>query len=663
VVVDDAGLPVPDATVRVGWLSEVHTRETRTFADGSFEVAACEPGRKPVAAVAPGFAATTLEADINEATPPLRLVLQPGKALRFRVVDRAGLPISGTWFALETIEARHMADAVPAVIPNTAFSGLTDAEGRAVWENAPDQDLTFAVAKSGYMRKDNVPMRPGEQEHLVVLQPALTIAGTVSDASTGEPISDFRILCGWPQTFLGEQRRRWSSIDRHQLAFSGGTFRHSLEERITGGIPNPGYIFKFEAEGYASYVTRVFSPDEGEVEFAVALLPAETVTVTVLLPDGQPATRCDVGFISPGAYLTLLAGGLDRRRAAEAVTTDAAGQFRLPADDEVTTVVAANPHGFAMASRAALQIEPVLLLQVWARVEGRIWGRRKPAPGRELRLDNLYMTHEGPFPALQLDPSYRRTSDNNGQFVFEQVPPIRLRLIELVAVETPPPQSAQGHSLSFLQTIQPQPGQTAFVEIGQDTLAVRFRLRWPDGAMSQVNDRVAFARIATPIPHLPAETHISRSAVTRSWPLTEAPDGAWEADDVIPGHYVVRAALVGVSSDGADQPQPRQFEGHLVVPAGGEGGVVDLGEVALQPLLDAEGSSIRPFASADDFGRRRAEERVDGLVAGDIAVIAAAMSVLGEHVDDAPSITNIPQQRASPKSFSANGARWRMVSL
>jgi hypothetical protein len=224
------------------------------------------------------------------------------------------------------------------------------------------------------------------------------------------------------------------------------------------------------------------------------------------------------------------------------------------------------------------------------------------------------MTHGGPFPALQLDPSYRRTSDNNGQFVFEQVPPISLRLIELVAVETPPPQSAQGHSLSFLETIQPQPGQTAFVEIGQDTLAVRLRLRWPDGAMSQVNDRVAFARIAIPIPHLPAENRISRSAVTRSWRLTQAPDGAWEAEDVNPGHYVVRAALVGASSDGADQPQPRQFEGHLVVPAGGEGGAVDLGEVALQPLLDTEGFSVQPLASADDFIRRSPAETVDCLV-------------------------------------------------
>ena len=61
----------------------------------------------------------------------------------------------------------------------------------------------------------------------------------------------------------------------------------------------------------------------------------------------------------------------------------------------------------------------------------------------------------------------------------------------------------------------------------------------------------------------------------------------------------------------------------MLVPAGGEGGVVDLGEVTLQPLPDPEGSSVRPFASADDFRRCHAEEPVDCLVAGGIAVMAA----------------------------------------
>ena len=597
VVVDPDGQPVFDATVRVGMLGEVHTREARTLADGSFVVAACEPGRKPVAAAAPGFAAVTLETDIHEDTPPLRLVLQRGKALRFRVVDQAGRPIAGAWFALETLGARFTGGSAGTPVPQVEFSGRTDAEGRAVWEDAPDQDLSFALAKSGYMRRDEVRMRPAEQEHVVVLQPALTIAGTVSDAVTAKPIPKFRILCGWPQTFGDQTRPRWSSLDRHRLTFGGGTFRHSLEEALIGDIPNPGYIFKFEAEGYAPYVTRVIRPDEGEVEFAVTLQPAESVTVSVILPDGRPAAHCEVGFVSPGADLTLRPGGLEGRSGGAVVTTDATGRFRLPADDTVTMVVAAHPQGFAMAPPAALKTEPVLPLQPWARVEGRAWSRGRPAPGREFLLAPA---SPGIWPAFQFDHSnYRVTSDARGEFVFERVPPIELQLVELIPFETPPPQRAKGWSHNPLETVSAKPGQTAFVEIGKDAVAVRLRLRWPDGSRPQPDERIAFATIATPMPQPPADIRGSPQALAewsrrpevqaarataRAWPLTQVSESAWEAEDVRPGQYVVRVGLRPASGDAADPSPARLLEAPVVVSAGGEGAVLDLGEVALQPL-------------------------------------------------------------------------------
>jgi protocatechuate 3,4-dioxygenase beta subunit len=596
-VVDPDGQPVFDATVRVGMLGEVHTREARTLADGSFAVAACEPGRKPVAAAAPGFAAVTLETDIHQDTPPLRLVLQHSTPLRFRVVDQAGRPIAGVWFALETLGARFPEDSAGTLVPQVEFSGRTDAEGRAVWEDAPDQDLSFAFAKSGYMRRDEVRMRPADEEHVVVLQPALTIAGTVSDAVTAKPIPNFRILCGWPETYGDQIRPRWSWIDRHQLTFSGGTFRHSIEEAFISGIPNPGYVFKFEAEGYAPYVTRVFRPDEGEVEFAVTLQPAESVTVTVTLPDGRPAARCDVGFISPGADLTLRPGGLEGRSGGAVVMTDLGGRFSLPADDAVTMVVAAHPQGFAMAPRTALKAERVLPLQPWARVEGRAWSRGKPAAGREFLLA---LASPGIRPSFQFGySSYRVTSDARGEFVFERVPPIELQLVELVPFETPPPHRAKGWSHNPLEEVSAKPGQTAFVEIGKDAVAVRLRLRWPDGLLPQPDVRIAFATIATPMPQPPADIRGSPQALAewsrrpevqaarataRAWPLTQVSESAWEAEDVRPGQYVVRVGLRPATGEAADHSPARLFEGPVVVPAEGEGAVVDLGEVTLQPV-------------------------------------------------------------------------------
>lgn len=594
VVVDGFEQPIAEATVRVGMLGEVHARETRTLADGSFEVTGCQPGRKPVSAEAPGFAVTTVEADIQEATPPLRLVLQPGKTLRFRTVDRSGQPLPKVWFGYSTLGGLRRQMNPPATLPpQVVFGGETDAEGRAVWENAPEQELAFAFAKPGYQRRDDVFLRPGEQEHVIVLEPALTIAGTVSDAVTGKPIPNFRIICGWPETFGSEQRPRWSSIDRHQLAFSGGTFRHLLEEAIIGGIPNPGYVFKFEAEGYSPFVTRVFRPDEGEVEFAVKLQPAETVTVTVLLPNGQPAARCDVGFVSPGANLTLLPSGIERGYGGGAVlTADAAGRFRLPPDDTVAAVVAAHPEGFALVPRAILETEPVLRLQPWARVEGRIWRRGKPAAGRELTLSFFDVET---LTAIPLDfESYRVVSDARGEFQFDKVPPGRLSLVELIPFETSDPQPGKDWSIRPLETLQARPGQTAFVEVGKDGRAVRLRLRGPQGTAPDAGETFTFATIITPTPLPPAEVRNDAQALAawhrrpeiqaalmaaRHWPLKRVADGTWEAEDMAPGQYVIRAGYPSA----AGAAYPTLFEAPVVVPAGDAAETLDLGEIALQP--------------------------------------------------------------------------------
>ena len=44
------------------------------------------------------------------------------------------------------------------------------------------------------------------------------------------------------------------------MSFDGGMFQHTYEEPALGGTPNPAFVFKFEADGYAPFVTRRFRP-------------------------------------------------------------------------------------------------------------------------------------------------------------------------------------------------------------------------------------------------------------------------------------------------------------------------------------------------------------------------------------------------------------------
>ena len=336
-VVDPDGNPIADAAVRVGHVGEGGRREGRSSGQGTFAISGCRPGRDLITAAAPGFAATTVEVDVSASTPPITLQLQPGQPLRLRLVDKAGQPIPGANVWYNTLPRTHLVDVSPAPAAQVEFSPKTDAEGRAVWESAPKGELTFSFAKKGYMRQDDVKVDADGQEHVLTLAPALVVSGSVTDAHTGNPIPKFRIACGWPENvgLDGKMQPKFSDIERYWLSFAGGKYEHSFEETLIGGLPsNPGYVLKFEAEGYAPFVSRVFKEDEGEVKLDVTLEPAADLVVTVLGPDGQPAANVDVALIGPGRTFQLIPGGFSRQNMAAAgglLTTDAQGQVKRPA--------------------------------------------------------------------------------------------------------------------------------------------------------------------------------------------------------------------------------------------------------------------------------------------------------------------------------------------
>jgi len=100
----------------------------------------------------------------------------------------------------------------------------------------------------------------------------------------------------------------------------------------------------------------------------VTLHKAAITTVTVLSPDGRPVVGASVGLVSPGAWLSLKAGGLAQQQhqsAGRLLETDAEGHFRHPPDDAISHVVVANLQGFADAVPAALPANPNLQLQPW----------------------------------------------------------------------------------------------------------------------------------------------------------------------------------------------------------------------------------------------------------------------------------------------------------
>lgn len=465
-VVDGNGQPVRNARVTVGYYGMTGSREARSNAKGKFHVAGCEPQKTVVTAEAKGFAPTTIKVNLTTNTGPYQLVLHPGKLLRLRVVDPSGAPVAraNVWF--NTYPSGMESDDAPPKL-QTSVSPVTKADGTATWQDAPDQELTFDVVATGFVRQSQIKVTPDGQEHVVTLIPGLEISGTVNDAATGRPIPSFKMVAGYPSTnpVTHEVVNHWSSIDRFWANYTGGKFHRVWTEAVLGGKWVPPFVFKITADGYQPFVTRVVDTSERRAEFDIALQPSVTTTVRVSLPDGTPAAAVEVGLVSAGAGLSLIPGGfslVNRQSGGAIVLTDRTGQFSLNADDEIKKVVAASPNGYAEKTRSELVADPTLVLQPWGRLEGTMMVQGNVATNSTVAIHLGDKDETGISTGFS---EYQTKTDAVGHFVFPQAPPGAHRLVEVVEINAFPSPNGKAWTTQPLTNVVINPGATTTITV------------------------------------------------------------------------------------------------------------------------------------------------------------------------------------------------------
>ena len=360
-VMDVQGNPVSGARVVVGEEGrEGQFEEATTLTDGSFGVKRGQPGATSISITAKGFVPRVMKLDPG--SDSLKVILEPGRALQLKVVDQAGQPVSGAKIAAD--------------LPGTILAPLatTDTEGKATLKEAPATGGLALRIEARAGRPTEVTLSADGAEHSVTLARGAAVSGTVTDAATGQPIPAFRVICGTPDItpdIIGPSSAKVSFVlsarseDWHK--FGGGKFRLAMDEFLEHdwNARNRGFMLKFEADGYAPSVSRVIRTNEPEVQLEVALVPAQTITVTVLNPNGRPAADADVGLLRPGVTMDLMvAGHLNLPGFSTGLLRpDSQGVFALPPDDSIKQVIAINAHGFAEASLAALSRTPTLQLE------------------------------------------------------------------------------------------------------------------------------------------------------------------------------------------------------------------------------------------------------------------------------------------------------------
>ena len=432
VVSNEGRTPIAGARVRVGPRSMTGSRETLTDREGRFQIQGGPTGSTVLTAEAEGFAAKTLPVTLKERNEPFQIVLAKGVSLRIRVVDTNGLPVPNADIWLNTFDRSVSGGPQSGPLVQASFEGRSDAEGRTVWENAPAGTHEFDIEAKGFLRRNGVFIPADDREHDIVLNSALVLQGTVTDAETGEPIPRFRLALGTPSIDprSGTTNIQVSGIGRFLPTYSEGRFLHALEEEVIVGRATPKVMVRFEADGYQPFISRTIGYDEGVVTLDVSLKRSETIEVTVVDAVGRPAPRALIGLVTPGTRIVLGPDGLTQFEDSGLnviVQADEEGRVKLTQDPTVERIVAAGYRGtlgFAETSWARLKSEPVLPLIPLGRIQGRVLGPPGTLAGKVVVLGEV---KEG---QTSFALGFRTQPDAEGRFEFPKVPagPIRVEL-------------------------------------------------------------------------------------------------------------------------------------------------------------------------------------------------------------------------------------------
>jgi len=594
IVVNAAGEPISGAKVTVGGIGMSNRRDGKTADDGTFSVVGCALGKQTVSAQADGFAATTVSTEFAEGSEPVRLTLQPGNNLQLRIVDQNGNPIPKAYIWYETMPRGLGAD---APVPVQADVDLrSDKDGRAVWKNAPKGELKFDIQASGFARRNGVPITSDNEEHVITLSSALTVSGSVRDASTGELIPRVNIIEGFPEwtPMNNSTNAVWSTIDRFQHNFGGGRYNLDLGEAVINGTKNPGYILKFSADGYAPFVSRVIAPNEGKVQLDVALRPSKDVLVTVYKPDGQAASGVDVGLVEATSHLALTQNGISHQNVQSAgtlLTTDANGQFKLPQDDAVLRVIAISADGFAESTPSSLPANPVMKMQPMGRLEVT---SSAAASSSEPRTYNVEFGG-GSQQTVGFDFNFNRKTDAQGHLTFEALPPGKHKLTRVVPFKFS--ETYSGWTTTDKVPFEIRPGETTSLNLDNLEHTVTAHVQWPTGVQQQPQWTVNAVLNNMPVIPLEVRTNpVAMMAYTRTPEFRAARENGhayqakligenqYSADEVQPGNYTFAVIVYEVTGTNTPPKQIAEAEAPVSVPNEQTPGPIDAGVLQLQPV-------------------------------------------------------------------------------
>jgi uncharacterized GH25 family protein len=591
-VLDDEGKPL--ANVRVSWMgNQRYVQEgVKTQSDGTFRLVSVPVGYGNISAWLKGFAPSLAYVKINSATPQLVFRLNRGASFPIWITDEDGVGISGAWAAIDLPQA-HNADIYVTTGP----------DGRGMVEGIPANALNalvFHAGASGYVWARNVSLNLREEQPTIRLTKSLRVTGSVSDANTHEPISDFKAIPCWGEEVSGYDR---SSTKRGQWGNYAVTFSEARGP----------YRVRIEADGYEPAMSPPMAAHPSEQVQDFFLHKKETNNVirgSVVLQDGQPAANIAVVLLTFEKGATLYNGIFNRRDFSSRTTTDTQGTFKFDFDPQAHTLVAADPtFGFAKLRMHRATQPFKLQLQPWGRIEGRLILSGRPAPEQQIFITSGTSAYRSIREGLFAGFDAIKT-DSEGKFACELVPPGEFTLYL---------NHGEGQSLSHQTVAEVRAGETAQVQIGGTGRRVTGKLAMSGGTNVDWSTQLISASLSSnekkPATPPPPEVTSAEDIAGRlklleffddseewhayertsgSYPLQVAADGTFSGEDIPPGPYLLNASVADSPMAGNSPDPIARFQRNIVaslhqeivVPAASDNSdAVDLGTFTAKPNL------------------------------------------------------------------------------
>ena len=268
--------------------------------------------------------------------------------------------------------------------------------------------------------------------------PFITVTGRIVDDRTGQVVNGAKVIPGQRQPVGSPPPASGNFLKRLVDAFmskprtnTGRVLLALADEQIASNgtfcvefAPFSSLrLLRVEAAGYLPVETRSFAESTNVV---IRLKPGAGPVGIVLRADGRPATGATAVYMTGSAMVSvqnreLRVSGEDRTH--QLIGPD--GKFAFEPASQPGTVVVADRSGWAEAKVSRPDEVLKLRLRPWAAVRGTLISTNgTPAAGMVLAL----MWRQPSDGGTVLQEMGRFTTDTNGAFEFQNVPPCRVEL-------------------------------------------------------------------------------------------------------------------------------------------------------------------------------------------------------------------------------------------